>query len=242
MSGAGERRENNVGEIGTWMFEAATLIIPLAIAIVFHEVAHGRVAHFFGDPTAANAGRLSFNPVRHIDPVGTIALPLILGLFHLPIFGWAKPVPVMQSRLRNPRWHMVAVAAAGPLMNIALAFVVTIFLFLFGQLSDQSDGGFASGFMTANMVNFLQINVFLAIFNMLPIPPFDGSKVLAGLLPPSLGIPFQQLERRAMPFVIMLLVGLPYFFPKANIVSRVVFPPANWLMQGIIGTVSAVLG
>src|SRR3954463_13500070 len=103
------------------VFRAATWLIPLVIAIVLHEIAHGWVANAFGDPTARRKGRLSINPLRHVDPLGTIALPLILAVAGAPVFGWAKPVPVVARRMRNPRFHMILVALAGPGMNLLLA-------------------------------------------------------------------------------------------------------------------------
>ncbi len=229
-------------DISGWLFNIATLIIPLAVAIVFHEVAHGRVAKIFGDSTAADLGRLSFNPVRHIDPIGTIALPMLLALSNAPIFGWAKPVPVMQSRLHNPRWHMVLVALAGPAMNIALAFIAAIVLTLFNQFSGGAADDVVTQFIGKNLTNFLIINVFLAVFNMIPIPPFDGSKVLGGVLPPSIGQPFQQLERYAFPVILVLFVGIPWMFPQADVIGRIVGPPVMWTLGMIQTVVGSFLG
>src|SRR5882757_3535431 len=119
----------------SWIYNVATWLVPLAIAIVFHEVSHGRVANWFGDTTAAERGRLSFNPLRHVDPFGTVLLPLLLALSNAPVFGWAKPVPVNRNRMRNPRWNMVVVALAGPAMNIALALLGGIALGLVAVLA-----------------------------------------------------------------------------------------------------------
>jgi Zn-dependent protease len=212
--------------IGTWL-------IPLTIAIVFHEVAHGRVAKLFGDTTASDLGRLSLNPFRHVDPFGTVILPMILAVTGAPIFGWAKPVPVVPSRLRNPRWHMVLVAAAGPLSNILLATIAAI-IFAFAL---KSAGGLGPNmlpqFLAQNVQNFIAINLFLAVFNMIPLPPFDGSKVLAGFLPDGIRERFQSLDRYALLFMIFLLFVIPQVAPKANIIGRIVLPPVTWLFARI---------
>jgi Zn-dependent protease len=166
------------------LFQIATWLIPLIIAIVFHEVSHGLVAKRLGDPTAEERGRLTFNPIRHVDPFGTVILPLILALSHAPIFGWAKPVPVNYARLRRPRRDMVLVALAGPGMNVLLAVLGAIVLA--ATLTWSSDpNGLATTLIAGNALNFVLINLFLAVFNLLPIPPFDGGHVVQGLLPPA---------------------------------------------------------
>jgi Zn-dependent protease len=203
----------------------ATWIIPLVIAIVFHEVAHGWVASALGDHTARDLNRLSFNPIGHVDPLGTILVPLGLAIAHLPVFGWAKPVPVDASQLRNPRRDMMIVALAGPAMNLVLALVAALSLPLF-LLLWQGDPSSGVGLLVVkNLVNFIQINVFLAVFNLLPIPPFDGGHVAVGLLPRSLARHYGQLARYAFPVMLFLLVVLPTIMPGANVVQRVVGPP-----------------
>jgi Zn-dependent protease len=213
-------------DIGTWL-------IPLTIAIVFHEVAHGRVAKLFGDTTASDLGRLSLNPIRHVDPFGTVILPMILAVTGAPIFGWAKPVPVVPSRLRNPRWHMVLVAAAGPLSNILLATIAAIVFALFMKNAGGLGTGVAPAFLAANVQNFIAINLFLAVFNMIPLPPFDGSKVFAGFLPDGIRERFQSLDRYALLFMIFLLFVIPQVAPSANIIGRIVLPPVTWLFERI---------
>ncbi len=231
-----------MGDVGTWAFNVGTRLIPLTIAIVFHEVAHGRVAKLFGDNTASEMGRLSFNPIRHIDPLGTIILPMMLALSGAPVFGWAKPVPVDARRMRNPRWNMVAVAAAGPLMNILLAFLVCVAVVLINPVLPQEGGGLGWQFLLANLSNFLMINLFLAVFNMLPLPPFDGSKVLAGLLPPSLGAQLHALDRYALLIMMLFLVVIPLMFPSYNIIQAIVLPPVVWLLGALTTIVSALFG
>ena len=217
------------------VYAAAVWIIPLVIAIVFHEVAHGLAARMLGDPTAAEQRRLSFNPLRHVDPIGTVLLPLMLALAKAPVFGWAKPVPVNGARLRNPRFGMMAVAFAGPGMNFALAAIAAVAL---GVIASQAarigvpDG--VLGFVWANLVNFLQINIFLAVFNLLPLPPFDGGHVVEGLLPRRLAVEWSKLARFGFPLLIVLLVVVPMIWPSANVVARVVIPPVDWITERYI--------
>jgi Zn-dependent protease len=216
------------------LFQAATWLIPLVFAIVLHEISHGWVANAFGDPTARDLGRLSPNPVRHVDPVGTVALPLILAVSGAPVFGWAKPVPVVAQRLRNPRVHMMIVALAGPGMNLLLAMLAGIVLALVRP--DGPPGGTAELFLLLNLLNFIAINLFLAIFNLLPLPPFDGGHVVEGLLPRPLARHYAKLSRFGFPLLIFLLLILPWLVPKANVVERVVRPPFEWLLRLFIGS------
>lgn len=183
------------------------------LAIVFHEVAHGWTARALGDPTAAEMNRLSLNPFRHVDPVGTVILPGFLALVKAPVFGWAKPVPVNQWRLRNPRFGMMLVAAAGPGMNLLMALVSVVLLGLLLQpYADAEPVGLAR-FAMDNLVNFLKINVFLALFNLLPIPPFDGSHILEGLLPDGAACAYASLRQYGFLLVIGLIVVLPSLVP-----------------------------
>lgn len=221
-------------DIGTWL-------IPLTFAIVFHEVAHGFVARMFGDMTASNAGRLSLNPIRHVDPFGTVILPMFLAITGAPMFGWARPVPVRQSQLRNPRWHMVLVAAAGPASNIVLALLAGLALGIASQAMPEN-AGLAGSFLIANLINFIAINLFLAVFNMLPLPPFDGSKVLAGFLPPKLALKWQSLDRFALVIMLVLLIGLPRISPNADVLARFVVPPVQWMFGVITAVTGAVFG
>ncbi|MGC1271392.1 MAG: site-2 protease family protein [Croceibacterium sp.] len=206
------------------------LVPALVIAIVFHEVAHGYVANMLGDPTARDLKRLSLNPIRHVDPIGTLVLPGALALAGLPVFGWAKPVPINKFRLRNPRFGTMAVAAAGPLTNLVLAALGAIaFGLLARNLQVAPEGGLA--FAVEALQTFILINVFLALFNLLPIPPFDGSHIVEGLLPAPAARAYARMRPFAMPVVILLLVVLPYIFPQASIVQRLVGPPVGWALD-----------
>ena len=206
-------------------FKIAAWLIPLVVAIVLHEISHGWVANAFGDPTAKRLGRLSPNPVRHVDPIGTISLPLFLAVIHAPVFGWARPVPVAAERMRNPRLHMMIVALAGPGMNLALALLAAMGLALIAPVGP----GAAPGplFLAANLENFLLINVFLAVFNLLPMPPFDGGHIVEGLLPRRLVPGWKRLGRFGFPLLFVLLVVLPTISPGASIVSWLVIPPVR---------------
>jgi Zn-dependent protease len=211
------------------IYQVATWLIPLIIAIVFHEVAHGWVARAFGDPTAGRLGRLSFNPIRHVDPIGTIVIPLGLAIAGAPIFGWAKAVPVDKLKLRNPRLHMMLVALAGPGMNFLLAALA--FLALGGLAAGfGQQPGPTTGFISANLINFAIINVMLAVFNLLPLPPFDGGHVVEGLLPAPLARRYARLARYGFPIMIVLLVALPMLSPEMNIVPQLIGPPVNWIL------------
>ena len=221
------------------VYTIATWLVPLAFAIVFHEVAHGYVARHYGDPTAARLGRLTLNPVKHIDPIGTVALPTFLAVIGAPIFGWAKPVPVIEQRLRNPRWDMVKVAAAGPASNIALGIIASLVTGLFLLAVQGSAPTPVTQFLFDNLRNFIIINVFLAVFNMLPLPPFDGSKVLAGFLPPALAEPYKALDRFGFLFLLLLILVVPSL-TGVNVVSAVILPPVEWIM-GFMGQIIAMI-
>ena len=224
------------------IYNAAALIIPLIVAIVFHEVSHGLVANMLGDPTAKEQRRLSFNPLRHVDPVGTVILPGLLALVKAPVFGWAKPVPVIKERLRNPRLGMMAVAAAGPGSNLLLAAVGAALLGLLVRGVGDAQPAEPLRFIVLNLSNFLTINIFLALFNLLPIPPFDGSHIVEGLLPPRAAEVYDRLRPFGFPLVFILLIGLPYLIPGFDLVSRIVLPPVQWLSEHYYALAQAVAG
>jgi Zn-dependent protease len=191
--------------LNSTLYAVSVWVLPLVIAITFHEAAHGFVAHHFGDNTAWERGRVTFNPLKHIDPFGTLILPAVLLLSHSPfLFGYAKPVPVNFRTLRQPRIDMVWVALAGPATNIALALVAAAAFHLLALAPAD-----AAQWIADNLKNALVINVVLAIFNMLPIPPLDGGRVAVGLLPNVLAVPLSRLEPYGMLILIGLLILLP---------------------------------
>ena len=215
-------------------FEASTWVIPVIVAITFHEAAHGFVALLCGDQTAWRLGRVSFNPLKHIDPFGTLLLPGLLLLLRSPfLFGYAKPVPVNFRALRHPRRDMILVAAAGPGMNLALAMLAALALHMIVDLPDPS-----RQWAQLSLRNAIFINVLLAVFNMLPIPPLDGGRVAVGLLPKFLGLPLAALE----PFGLLILIVLLFFVPMLGaqlgvdlgIISRLVGTATNRLIEAIL--------
>lgn len=204
-----------LGTISVWA-------LPVLLAITFHEAAHAWAAWLCGDPTAQQQDRLSFNPIKHIDPVGTILVPAMLILMGTGmLFGWAKPVPVNPRNLRVPRRDMMLVAAAGPSANMVIAFVSALLLHIAPYLPGE-----IPIWARETLLNSIWLNIVLAVFNMIPLPPLDGGKVAVGMLPFRQAIKLESLER----FGFLIVLGIFFLLPSLTAKVGVYLPIGRWLI------------
>lgn len=214
-----------------WLPEVLAAVFATLIAITFHEAAHGYAAEALGDHTAREQGRVTLNPIAHVDMVGTIILPAILLVGQLltlgrveAMIGWAKPVPVDFMRLRNPRWGMLWVAAAGPAMNLLLAYLAALAAHLAGFIGPES-----AVVLYRSVALFMVVNLVLAAFNMLPIPPLDGGRIVTALLPWRLALPYARLERYGLLIVIGFVIVAPRVIPGFDVMG--------WLLAHVVGPI-----
>ena len=222
------------------IIQAAALIVPLIIAIVFHEVAHGWTARALGDPTAANLGRLSLNPIKHVDPFGTIILPLLMLAAGGPVFAFAKPVPVYLNNLKHPKRDEVLVSVAGPASNIALACLAAALIHAtYGNLYTSMSFAVASQIMNFG-ATFIVVNLSLAFFNLIPIPPLDGSSIIVPFLKGKALSNYYRLQQYAMPILILVLYLLP-MWTGIDVIGRyfdvTVYPLAEQLLNFAIAAI-----
>jgi len=208
--------------------DASAWVLPVLLAVLLHEIAHGWMAEKFGDDTARHMGRITLNPLKHIDPMGTVALPTLLWLAHSPIlFGSAKPVPVNFSRLNPPRLGMIAVALAGPITNLILAIITGLLLHIETFITPEQ-----APWLFENLYRCLMLNCVLATFNMIPLLPLDGGRVVYALLRGRAQRLFGRLERIGLGILIALLL-IPAMLGYSAIQNALMVPPF-WLLQGVM--------
>jgi Zn-dependent protease len=219
-------------DVSQILYKASTWAIPILIAITFHEAAHAYSAWKLGDDTAKRLGRVTFNPLKHVDPFGTILVPALLFITSAPfLFGWAKPVLVAFGRLNHPRRDMALVAVGGPLTNVALALASAVLFHVVQFLPKPY-----ALWLATTLYQSILINLVLAIFNMIPLPPLDGGRVALSLLPPVLARPFARLER----FGFGILLAIIFLVPLVGKQFGMNLDPFRWLVQAPLRWLSPI--
>ena len=208
-------------------YTIAVWAVPILFAITLHEAAHGWVAEKLGDPTAKNLGRITINPIKHIDPVGTIVVPLFLAMISPFVLGWAKPVPIEPRYFKSPLLDMALVAVAGPVSNFFMACLWAMFIVLADSMLEPAK---LLTFLLTMGKNGIIINIVLMVLNLLPIPPLDGGRVVAGILPQPLVLPYMKLERYGMVIILLLLVS--------GILGKIMWP----IVQHFIKIIGMIFG
>jgi Zn-dependent protease len=231
----GDQPQEPVLDLPNIIVSASTWFVPILIAITFHEAAHAYTAWHLGDDTAFRLGRVSFNPLKHVDPFGTILLPALLFLAKAPfLFGWAKPVPVQFGHLTNPRRDMALVALAGPLTNVILAFASALLFHLVWLVPEA-----AAPWLAQALSQSILLNLVLAIFNMIPVPPLDGSRIVLSLLPGPLARHYVKLERFGFIILLAIIFLLPIVGRQLgldlNVFRWIVGIPLAWLAPIFLG-------
>lgn len=222
--------------MGDLIYSIAAWILPLMFALVLSSLVPALLAGMLGDGTAREMGRLSLNPLKHVDPLGTILVPLVLIIAQAPVLGWAKPIPINPNRLRNPRLDMILVALSRPATNLFLAALAAALLGLVIAGNGDVEMGALAYFVARNLYNFLAINLFLLVFNLLPIPPFPGYQIVEALWP----APPEHQEkvyRYSFAIVLLLVFVLPLLSPQLDILGRVIAPFVQAMMQLFLGSV-----
>ncbi|MET0245159.1 MAG: site-2 protease family protein [Sphingomonas sp.] len=224
------------------LYRIATWLLPLMLSLVLSDLVPALVANLLGDGTAKERGRLSLNPLVHVDPLGTVLIPLALIAAGGPVIGWTRPFPLDINRLKNPRLDSVLVGFARPVTNLLLAALgATLLGWLASGMAQGGSGPFGV-FISHNLLNLVSINVFLMIFSLVPIPPFPGAQIVQGLLPPSMAARFEDIQRYGLLIVVLLFFVLPLLSPQLNIFQQVISPLVFGVVRAFLASAGVTVG